>query len=109
MYLHWPFVLYKYQIWRPITNFFYAGRGMTLLFDVFCLYQTSNNLESQQYVIFILQTDNSNGDTAAYVWMNTMLAMTILVRSLLLLTDNRSSTPYPASPFHSCSSHSSRR
>jgi hypothetical protein len=59
----------NYEIWRPITNFLWIGPGgFPLLFDTFCLFQTSSALEKDHF-----------GDSAAYVWMCTVIASLLLV------------------------------
>lgn len=35
--LIWPAVLRRWQVWRPITAFFFGGQGLQLLFDCFLL------------------------------------------------------------------------
>jgi len=44
-----PAIRQKLQLWRLITPFFYAGSGLSALFNVFFLFSTSRNLEDGLY------------------------------------------------------------
>ncbi|BEJ12501.1 hypothetical protein CspHIS471_0209610 [Cutaneotrichosporon sp. HIS471] len=65
--LDWRAVMRGSLVWTPFTTFFYGGRGMPLLFDVFNLYRTSTTLEQSHFQ-----------DTAAYAWNVSVLAVVIL-------------------------------
>lgn len=43
--LWWPAVTRQWQVWRPITAFFFGGSGLQLVFDVFLLFRNSTDLE----------------------------------------------------------------
>lgn len=47
--LHWPFVFQRYELWRPLTAFFYGGSGLPLLFDLFLLFRNSSDLEENRF------------------------------------------------------------
>lgn len=61
---------HKFQLWRPITAFFFAGGSLDALINPFLLYQTSSGLEKEMYT-----------DTASYAWMVCVLAVVIHVSS----------------------------
>lgn len=39
----------KMELWRLVTPFFYGGRGIPLVFDVFLLYRNSSDLEEKHF------------------------------------------------------------
>ena len=42
---HWPLIR-RLQLWRLVTPFFYAGSGISALFNCFFLFRTANDLET---------------------------------------------------------------
>ncbi|ORY21749.1 Der1-like family-domain-containing protein [Naematelia encephala] len=56
-----------YEIWRPITTFFYGGGGFPLLYDFFLIYRNSSALERDVFL----------NDTAQYAWLHIMLGIFI--------------------------------
>ncbi|KAL1413266.1 hypothetical protein Q8F55_001021 [Vanrija albida] len=77
--LIWPRVYGNYQIWRPVTAFFfgYGKSGMDFLFNLMNLYQTSLALEKK-----------SMFDRPAYIWMLLMLWISILVLNAATLNSS---------------------
>ncbi|WWD21710.1 hypothetical protein CI109_106197 [Kwoniella shandongensis] len=72
--LVWTKVAKSYQIWRPITCFFFGGSGFPLLYDFFLIYRNSSAME----------TDTYRNDTAEYAWLHIMLAVFIHIFNLFL-------------------------
>ncbi|KAI9602809.1 hypothetical protein H4Q26_002110 [Puccinia striiformis f. sp. tritici PST-130] len=62
-------IFQKFQLWRIITPFFFAGSGLQLLFDLFLLYRNSIALETQSFV----------GRSADYAWTLFCLMAAIII------------------------------
>ena len=43
---YWPAIRHKFQLWRLVTPFLYAGSGISALFNCFFLFRTANDLET---------------------------------------------------------------
>ncbi|KAL7414993.1 hypothetical protein BDY24DRAFT_383348 [Mrakia frigida] len=69
-----PAITKKYELWRLLTSYLYAGKGINLLFDLFLFHRTSVALE----------VDTHLGDTAAYAWSLAFLAVGIQTFNLYL-------------------------
>ncbi|KAK8847622.1 hypothetical protein IAR55_005481 [Kwoniella newhampshirensis] len=72
--LVWKRVTTSYQIWRPVSCFFFGGGGFPLLYDFFLIYRNSSAMERDTY----------RNDTAEYAWLHVMLATFILVFNIPL-------------------------
>ncbi|KAJ9108027.1 hypothetical protein QFC20_003596 [Naganishia adeliensis] len=68
VYLSWPHMRYKYEIWRPWTAFFFGGSGFPLIYDFFLIYRNGSSLEKDTYF----------GRTAEYAWANVVIAVFIM-------------------------------
>ncbi|PWZ01679.1 DER1-domain-containing protein [Testicularia cyperi] len=66
--LFWPHVRRTWQFYRIFTSFFYAGSGLTLVFDCFFLYRNSSDLELNHF----------GRRTADYAWSLLVMAGVIL-------------------------------
>ncbi|GHJ90234.1 hypothetical protein NliqN6_6636 [Naganishia liquefaciens] len=69
VYLSWPHMRYKYEIWRPWSAFFFGGSGFPLIYDFFLIYRNGTSLEKETYF----------GATADYAWANIMIAVFIMI------------------------------
>ncbi|WVR04820.1 hypothetical protein IAU60_001832 [Kwoniella sp. DSM 27419] len=58
----------RYEVWRPITSFFFGGSGFPLLYDFFLIYRNSSAMERDTY----------RNNTAEYAWLHIMLGVFIL-------------------------------
>ncbi|KAI5451137.1 hypothetical protein NCC49_002013 [Naganishia albida] len=72
VYLSWPHMRYKYEIYRPWTAFFFGGSGFPLIYDFFLIYRNGSSLEKDTYF----------GRTAEYAWANIMIACFILILNI---------------------------
>ncbi|WVF69561.1 hypothetical protein IAT40_004339 [Kwoniella sp. CBS 6097] len=70
----WPMITKRYEVWRPVTSFFYGGSGFPLLYDVFLIYRNSSSMERDLF----------RNDTAEYAWLHIMLAVFILLFNSLI-------------------------
>ncbi|KAK0522404.1 hypothetical protein OC835_006582 [Tilletia horrida] len=70
--MYWPFVRYRYQIWRPVTSFFLAGGGIQLIFDIIAIFRSSSALE---------EGEPFYRSTSSYTW-------TLLLTNALILLLN---------------------
>jgi len=68
------YVLKRLEIWRPFTSFFFAGTGLSLVFDCIMLYRTSDSLEGAFY----------GGRSADYAWQLLLNAFGILMLNIPL-------------------------
>ncbi|KAH8918103.1 DER1-domain-containing protein [Atractiella rhizophila] len=58
VFFSWPRISANWELWRLISPFFFAGKGIPLLFNLFILYRNSTFLESTLF----------RGNTADYIW-----------------------------------------
>lgn len=87
---HWPAIRYKFQLYRIITPFFYAGGGLAALFNVFFLFRTANDLETGSSSLYLLSNAFSETQYAGVyarrshdlAWALTCMAGMIVVRGL---------------------------
>jgi len=68
--LYWPYVLHRWQFWRPVTSFFLAGSGIQLIFDIIAIFRSSSALE---------EGEPFYRSTSTYTWT------LILTNALILL------------------------
>ncbi|WAQ87643.1 hypothetical protein PtA15_8A549 [Puccinia triticina] len=61
-------IFQKFELWRILTPFFFAGSGLQLLFDLFLLYRNSIALETQSFA----------GRSADYAWTIICLMVAII-------------------------------
>ncbi|PWN93187.1 DER1-domain-containing protein [Acaromyces ingoldii] len=80
--LWWPAVIRRWQLWRPITAFFFGGKGLPLLFDTFLLFRNSTDLELNTFY----------RRTSEYAWA------LMLIGSLILATNYPLGSPVLFSP-----------
>ncbi|WVN87257.1 uncharacterized protein L203_102434 [Cryptococcus depauperatus CBS 7841] len=71
--LSWRRTLRSFELWRPITCFFFGGSGFPLLYDFFLIFRNSSSMETEVY----------SGDTAEYAWLHLMLGVFLLFFNLL--------------------------
>ncbi|WWC68175.1 uncharacterized protein I206_102098 [Kwoniella pini CBS 10737] len=72
--LVWPKVIGRFEIWRPITSFFFGGSGFPLLYDFFLIYRNSSAMERDVY----------RNNTAEYAWLHIMLGLFITIFNSLV-------------------------
>ncbi|KAK6903485.1 derlin-2/3 [Kwoniella mangroviensis CBS 10435] len=72
--LIWPRILRRYEVWRPLTSFFFGGSGFPLLYDFFLIYRNSSAMEKDVYL----------NNTAEYAWLHLMLGLFILTFNSLI-------------------------
>lgn len=71
--LYWPYITKRFELWRLLTSFCYAGSGLSLLFDLFMYHRTSVSLENESYL----------GRPDKYSWVILWLAVGIQVSTAL--------------------------
>ncbi|SAM05119.1 hypothetical protein [Absidia glauca] len=81
LYLIWPFVYRKLQLWRLVTSFYTHSLGLSFAFDLYFMYTYSTKLE----------TDVFQGQTADYVYFllltsGVQLLLDGLFQNLLVLS-----------------------
>jgi Derlin-2/3 len=82
--LWWPHIVRRWQVWRLVTPFFFAGTsGLQLLFDIFMLHRNSTDLELNKFY----------RKTSDYAWA------LIIINALILLTNYPLSSVVLYGPF----------
>ena len=74
--LYWPFITKRWEVYRLITCFLYAGKGIGLLFDLFFFFRNSTDLEGNTFF----------RRTSKYAWALFIMAAEIIALNYPLQT-----------------------